>query len=286
MNLLSGLEKFGLDITVGEDIFATEEETETEQMLVKEVIQSDPAEEEFLLEKSVQCKVCDRKFKTKMVKNSRLRRLEPDKDLRPRFLHIDTLKYDVSSCPYCGYTAMNRYFDHIAPVQIKLIREEISSKFQPTMFESEKVISYDKAIERYKLALLNTVVKRGKSSEKAYTCLKIAWLLREKISTMPEATEAEKQEKKRCKEEEEKFYQQAYDGFLMAIAKEPFPICGMGQNILDYMLAYMSFHFGKYENASKFLGEVLTSHSSTRKMKDKALDLKDEIVAELKKKQD
>ena len=59
-------------------------------------------EEEFLLAKTVRCKVCDQVFKTKVVKNGRVKRLEPDQDLRPRFQYIDTLKYDVTSCPNCG----------------------------------------------------------------------------------------------------------------------------------------------------------------------------------------
>ena len=42
----------------------------------------------------------------------------------------------------------------------------------------DRPYSYEKAIERYKLALYNTLVKKGKNSEKAYECLKISWLYR------------------------------------------------------------------------------------------------------------
>ena len=59
------------------------------------------------------CAVCDKVFKTKMIKSGRLKRLESDMDLRPRYEHIDTLKYSVISCPYCGYTAITRYFEHL-----------------------------------------------------------------------------------------------------------------------------------------------------------------------------
>ena len=38
--------------------------------------------------------------------------------------------------------------------------------------------SFEQALERYKLALACAVVKKGKVSEKAYVCLRMAWLLR------------------------------------------------------------------------------------------------------------
>lgn len=284
MNLLSGLEKFGLDISKGSNLFEDEDSKKKKAGSGEAAEEHIPTEDEFLLEKNVQCKICDKTFKTKMVKNGRVKRLEPDKDLRPRFQYIDTLKYDVTSCPYCGYTAMNRYFEHIVPAQMKLIREEICSKFQPTMISNEKTISYDEAIERYKLALINTIVKKGKNSERAYTCLKISWLLRGKGETMPENTEEEKKARAECKQEEEMFYKQAYEGFMLATAKEMFPICGMEQSTVDYILSYMSFHFGKYEIASKYLASVITSPSASRRMKDMALDLKEQIMAALRKK--
>ncbi len=53
---------------------------------------------------------------------------------------------------------------------------------------------------------------------------------------------------------------------------------------MDYLLAVMSFHFKKYDVASKTLANVITSSVASRKMKDKALELKDEIIKELKKK--
>ena len=60
---------------------------------------------------------------------------------------------------------MTRDFDRVTPTQIKMIKEQISSKFQPRKETEEGSYSYNTAIERYKLALLNTAVKRGKESE-------------------------------------------------------------------------------------------------------------------------
>lgn len=290
MNIFSGLEKFGLKSAESVQLFEDNKKSnqqhahqQDDKQQTKPAEQEIPPEKDFILEKTIRCKVCDQVFKTKVVKNGRVKRLEPDRDLRPRFQYIDTLKYDITSCPFCGYTAMNRYFDMISSGQIKLIREQIASQFQPKSQSEEESYSYDTAVDRYKLSLLNTVVKRGRDSEKAFTCLKLSWLLRGKVETMSESTAEEKQVKQVCEQEQEEFYQQAFEGFQKAIAGEMFPMCGMEQCTVDYLLACMAFHFKKYEIASKFLQSVLTSVSASRRMKDMALELKDDIIAELRK---
>jgi uncharacterized protein (DUF2225 family) len=284
LNILAGLEKFGLDISKGNSLFEDESKGKVEGKEGAVMGEKIPKEEELLLEKLVECTVCGNKFKTKMIKSGRVRRKDPDEDLRPRFYHIDTLKYDIISCPVCGYTALNRYFERLSTTQIRLIREEISMKFNGAKSPDEPIITYEKAIERYKLALINTIVKRGKDSEKAYICLKIAWLLRGKAETMPENTDAEKKAKIACKEQEEAIYRQAYEGFIKASSREGYPLCGMDQNTVDYLLAYMSYHFGKFELASRYLSTILTSSSTSRRMKDHSLPLKEKVMAELRKK--
>ena len=240
-------------------------------------------EEEFLFDKKMACSVCDKEFKTKRVKNGRVRMLKSDPDLRPRFQFIDTLKYGITSCPFCGYTAINRNFEHLAPVQRKLVKEQISSQFKPTILYDEATISYDTAIDRYKLSLVNAIVKKGKASEKSYICLNLAWLLREKAATMPESVPGEKAAKAECLKEGETFYEQAYEGFMKAISQEMFPMCGMEESTVDYLLAYMAFHFKKYDISAKFLTSVVTSPSASRRAKDMALDLRNEIRAILAK---
>lgn len=283
MNLFAGLEKFGIKADEKTDLF--EEDKKDKGTVVKTSTGEEvPAESSFLLEKAIRCTVCDKVFKTKMIKNGRIKRLEPDFDLRPRFQYIDTLKYDVSSCPFCGYTAMNRYFEHLTSAQIKLVKEQVCANFKPEVKpELPEEYDYDTAIERYKLALYNTLVKKGKTSEKAYTCLKISWLLRGKAETLTGTDEETVKLKAACKEEEEAFYQQAYDGLTKAVSTEMFPICGMDQTTIDYLLAAMAFHFRKFDVSSKLVGGILTSQSAGQKMKDRAYDMKEKIIAEIRK---
>ena len=281
MNLLAGLEKFGIQADDTTNLFEDEKKKSVaENGEVKEEI---PSEESFLLDKAIRCTVCDKVFKTKLIKNGRVKRLEPDFDLRPRFEYIDTNKYSVLSCPYCGYTALDRYFEHLTSAQIKLIKEGVCSKFKGNGDVEPKVLDYDSAIERYKLALFCTIVKKGKNSEKAYTCLKIAWLLRGKAESIDASAPDAEKLRKECKEQEEAFYQQAYEGFMKAMSTEMFPMCGMDQCTVDYLLAAMAYHFKKYDVASKCISRIQAAPSASKKMKDRAYDLKEKIVAEIKK---
>lgn len=280
MNLFAGLEKFGLKAEDTADLFEEEKTTVDEDGTTKEEI---PREESFLLDKAIRCTVCDKVFKIKVIKNGRIKRMEPDFDLRPRFENIDTLKYDVASCPYCGYTAMNRYFEHVTSGQIKMIRQQVCANFKPLGSDEPTLIDYDMAVERYKLSLFNTIVKKGKASEKAYTCLKIAWLYRGMGENIDAADSEIEQKRKEYKEQEETFYQQAFEGFMKAVSTEMFPMCGMDQTTVDYLLAAMAYHFKKYDVASKCISRIQSAPSASKKMKDRAYELKQDIVAEIKK---
>lgn len=279
-NILSGLEKFGLN---AKDVSLFEEEKKEEVLQSEDKNkEKEPLETEFLLEKGVRCKACDKVFKTKVIKSGRVRRLEPDEDLRPRHQYIDTLKYGITSCPYCGYAAMASNFDGLTSIQVKLVKEGISSKFQSEGKPEPESYTYDEALDRYKLALFNTIVKKGKASEKAFLCLKMSWLLRGKCETLPQNTTAEKEVFDECHKEEMELYQQAFEGFVMATSTEMYPMCGMEQSTVDFLIAYMAFKLGKLDVASRFVSGILTSQNANRKMKDKALDLKEEIIKVIK----
>lgn len=280
MNLFEGLEKFG--IKPKKDVGLYEEEKKQEQQSQGEESKlQEPKEEDFLLQRNIKCPVCDKSFKDIAMKSGKAKRLEPDEDLRPRQMYIDSLKYGATVCPHCGYAALNRYFTHIASVQMKLIREEVTPTFKPLEPETElRAYTYDEAIERHKLSLFNAMAKKARTSEKAYNCLIISWLLRGKAE---EIGEEQVDEYSQCKEEEEAFYWEAYEGLLKAVSSENFPICGMDANTMDYLLAAMARHYKQYDVASKCLARVLSSSTAGRKVKDMALDMKEQLMVEIKK---
>ena len=279
-NLLSGLESLGLGNLEGLDIYEDPHKDEKKQA---EVVA--PKEEDMLFDKSYTCTVCDKDFKVKMVRSGKAKAMAADQDLRPRYEGIDVLKYDVVSCPYCGYTGLSKYFSYLTPAQRKAIKENICSSYKPKKVDPDKKIyTYEDAMERHKLALVNAIVKHGKASEKAYICLKTGWVLRGQREAL-EADDPDYEKKKQELESaENQFLKNAYDGFVTARASESFPICGMDEMTVDYLLATLAMRFEEYETAAKLLGSIVTSRTANARIKDRAHDLKDVLMEKLKEK--
>lgn len=289
MSNVLGLEKFGLGKVKIDDIFE-EGEKKTEQpretVVEEQPVKSAHNEIEFLLPKACKCPVCDTSFRTRQVKTGRARRMQPDFDLRPRFHDIDTNKYDVTACPKCGYAALNRNFEHITPGQIKLVRQEVSNKFRPSgpvnPNEPLEPYTYQEAIERYQLALFCTVAKKGKTSEKAYILLKLAWLNRGLAEMLEGKGESGSEEYVEAREQEAAYYSEAYEGMIKAVASENFPMCGMDESTVNILMAGMAFKLEKYDVASKLVSTVIVSRTAPAAAKERAQNLKEEILLKLR----
>ncbi len=274
--LLSGLSGLGLGNLENVQIY---EEPKEEKKEVKAEV-PEISEKDLILDKSFECPVCDSKITSKVMKTGKAKLLHTDRDLRPVYEGIDAQKYDAILCPTCGFSALSRYFKPMTAMQRKLIKENISQKVQLHTYGGD-IYTYEEAMERYKLALVCSIVKQAKASEKAYTCLKSAWVLRgwqEEIKKS--GTDSAKL--KELQEEEKEYLKNALEGFINAKASENFPICGMDEMTVDILIAELAFGFGKYDIASKLIASVLTSPSANTRTKEKARELKDAILAAIK----
>lgn len=270
-NIFAGLESLGFKNVEKVDVFQENEKEKEEAQVEKKEI----SEEDLIFDKSYTCPVCDNEFKSRMVRTGKVRLIGADSDLRPKYQGVDSLKYDAILCPQCGYAALNRYFNFVMSGQAKSIKEKITATFnyQP---ESSKVYSYDDALMRHKMALLNTIVKSGKNSEKAYTCLKMAWLCRGKRESLLQG-DYTKEEIAELVEEEKELLTNAFDGFEAAFGKEDFPMCGMDEYTMMYLLAELARRIGRNEEAKRYVSKVLVARNAQRRIKDKAYALKEKL---------
>lgn len=273
--LLSGLAGLGLDNLENMNIF--EETSKAEESAEAKVVTVE--EKDFIYDKTMECPVCGQHFSTKIMKTGKNKLIGTDQDLRPRYEGIDAVKYDVMLCTKCGYAALSRFFPSITSGQGKMIRENISKKVHLSAYDGE-TYSYDEAIERYKLALANAVVKHGKASEKAYICLKSAWLMRGYAEYQTE--QGKKDMLKDLKTAEEEYLLNAFNGFVEARKSESFPMCGMDESTIDYLLAVLALHLKKYDVAGKLITGIISSSANSR-TKEKARELKEQLIVELKK---
>ena len=274
-----GIEGLG-DLDIYDDSAKNEDGAEDSQKTVK-VRDPEEVEAEYVFDKTYTCPVCDKSFKSKTLKSNKAKLISTDMDLRPVHQNIDTVKYDVVACPCCGYAVLNRYFAPLTSMQVKKIKEAISKNYKIKEEKKSKIYSYEEAIERSKLALLSSVIKTGKDSEKAYVCLKTAWLFRGKAEHLPES---EVEEIKRCEKEEEAFLSKAYDGMVAARRKELFPICGMDELTFDYLLAALAHRLGHLDVSARLVGEIMAKPTANRRIKEKTGILKEVLKKDIQAK--
>ena len=275
MSIFSGLEKMGLGDFKDVSVLDEKKESTTTDGAPKAV---EIKEADILFDKRYTCPVCERNFTSKCVRAGKIKNIGKDTDLRPIYEIMDPLKYDAVTCDRCGYSAITRYFGKLSDKQISAIRQQVGTSFTG-IDNNKEVFSYDDAIDRYKLALLCSVIKHSKNSERAYTCLKMAWVFRGKRLLLDEKNP----EIKGIYENELECLKNAYETFMIALQTESFPIAGMDEHVLKYVLADIARRLKRYDEASKLISLVITSRATPSRLKDQALMLKETIKEEMKK---
>lgn len=242
------------------------------------------SEAEKLFDKKYTCPVCDSQVIGKTVKTGKAKLLRTDMDLRNVFDGIEPLKYEVVVCQKCGYAALTKFFDTLTMVQQKYIQEKITPNFKPLNDEGQE-LTYEQALNRYNVAYANAVVKMAKASEGAYICLKAGWLCRSYRESL-EANGAKPELIAKIGGMEIDNLKKAYAHFTKAVESENFPICGMDENTVDYLMAVLAMECGEYSVSSKLLSKLLSSSFCSNRVKEKARDVKEVLVERMKEEED
>lgn len=278
MGLLDGLDSLGLSGIENISLYEDEKKnTANEDAKEKAAPVKEVKETDFLYDKTFECPVCGNKFKQRVVRSNSVKMIAQDKDLRPIYEHVDLNKYEVVLCERCGYASLIRFHAALPKPFRDLIRQNISARFSPPAPLGE-TISYEQAMVRYKMALLNAVVRKGKSSEKAFICLKMAWLYRsmndaiEKDPRIPAELKAKKREAYKVQEIE--YLKNAREGFIKARTAENTPYAGMNEVTLDYLIGVLSIETGVGEkDALRLLQTVAVSVNATKIQKERSVEL-------------
>lgn len=276
MSLLSGLGSLGLANLEGINLYEKPEKHEDKKKEEHAAIEL--KEEDMLFDKTYVCPVCDQEFKSKTIRAGRIRMLGTDMDLRPRYENIDMMKYETIACPHCGYAALSRYFKYMTSMQLKMIRTNICDHYRPHPVEGD-IYSHELALERYKLTLACAIVKRAKASEKAYICLKTGWLMRGMAEALDENESEYAERKEAYGRMEREYLSNALEGFITARQTEGFPMCGMDETTVDYLIAVLALECEQYDLSLKILSGVIASREANSRVKEKARDVR-EILRE------
>lgn len=231
-------------------------------------------EKEALFEKRFSCPNCNMEVKAKTVKTGKAKLASTEEDLRPRYEGIDPLKYDGILCDSCGYASVRRFFSEpLVPVQQKHISEKITHAFRPIEKDFE-IYTYEEAIRRHKLAYISCIAKNSEISERAYTCLKTAWLYRGYQEYLVDSGNTDELLLEELKSLEDKYSRSAYLDFKEAYLTEESPTCGMDEPTFFYLIGYLAYKEKDYKDSSRWLSQLLSERELSDRLRERAQDLR------------
>jgi len=224
---------------------------------------------QYFFIKEFECPICRAKFTTSVLRESKLRMLRME-ELRPVYRDIEPLCYDVMLCVNCGYAALKDRFPVVADRQRDAILANIRTNYANFMpAENPPEIDMKQGVERLKYALLTALVKKVSLGERAVLLAKIAWLY------------------KAMEDETNYLYYAKYANqeLTKAYQSETFPIFGMSEGVVTYLLARFAADEQDYTTAIKFLSNIIVNKNLSTRLRELARDLK-EYVQEQRKDED
>jgi len=127
-------------------------------------------------ETAIKCPACDKEFEITKVRSRAVKLVRQDTDFCPYYEGINPLYYEAVVCSHCGYAAHITSINALNRIEKRRIQDHITKKWTPRSFSGQR--TWDKALEAFKLVLLNLNVREAVHSEIAKICMRIAWLYR------------------------------------------------------------------------------------------------------------
>ena len=233
-------------------------------------------EMDLLLLREFICPACERKFKTCTPKMTRLIKDKDDADLRPRYINLDILKYQVIECPVCGFADLERDFMRVRYDEIKAYKAQ-GIKPDMTACLNEGVRGYKEAYMRYKSAIRCNMIRGCSKGKRGYTMMLAAWLLRgwreerELLEYTVEDTDP------MSEAEEKKLLKYAVKEYEEALMKEDFPIYGITEPTFDYLMAALLYELGDPDTSTRYVIRALQNKELKPVYRIKAEELRDKL---------
>ena len=190
-------------------------------------------------EKEITCPICLTKFNVIIVKANKCIPIGKDEDFRQIYQDVTPFFYDIWSCPSCHYSAPKNIFHTVKPAETVAIAEVLAKsklKINP-LGERES----EDALICYKLALLCMSYRKIPASSIAGILQKTAWIYRLQKN---EALEQEYMNKAI------KYYEEAY-------STERFPIGGMSEIRLGYIIGELHRRTKHYPEAIQYFSKLV-----------------------------
>lgn len=185
-----------------------------------------------------ECPICCYKIQVTKVR-SRLVKVSEDNDFCAHYKGFNPYYYAVWCCQHCGYAADGRDFKKLKQADMErvamiLLRKNMVMEYTPDRSRAD-------AIQAFKNAIFQAGFVRARPVKIAGLCLKLGWLYRE----------AKEEEKER------EMLVMAAHYYDQALTTERFPIGGMTDNTVVYLLGVLYYRTGETEKALRYLSRLI-----------------------------
>lgn len=213
------------------------------------------------------CPVCESEFEYTKVRMKAIRLIRQDSDFCPWYEGENPVFYEAVICPECGFGSHITTIDKINRIEKAKVRERITPKWHKRSFSGKRDI--DRAIEAFKIVLVNLVERDAPASEIAKISLRIAWLFRYKED----------------QESEKTYLDHALKYYKNAFQKEDLSSGGSDTYTLLFIIGELSRRLGHTEESMQWFSRLVQS-SSDPAQKDKIppriLDTTRDLIQEIK----
>ena len=195
--------------------------------------------DQYLFDKELDCPVCVNHFVTK---KPRLRKLPVDKkdsDFHIWYKEINPVHYNVWVCPNCGFSATESEFKKLTTDEKTAVLKNVSLKWNKRDFGG--IRTTEMAFETHKLALIIAQLLNKSKGYLGGLCLRLAWLYRERENA----------------EQETIYLNYALEHLEDAYTHESFPIAGLDEVSLSYLIGELKRKTGEPQNAIFWFGRAL-----------------------------
>lgn len=213
------------------------------------------------------CPVCEVKFPVTKVRSRSVKLLKQDSDFCPHYEGINPLFYEVIVCPDCGFASHITTAGSINRFEKQKVKELITNKWSQRDFSGER--SWAKALEAFKIALLNLNCREAYKSEIAKICIRIAWLYRYAND----------------KELEQRYITHALNNYKAAFEGENLSESKMDEFVCMFIIGELSRRTGLFEQSQQWFSRLISSYADPKnksKIPQSLIETTRDLVHEMK----
>lgn len=220
-----------------------------------------------LFNSKIECPVCESTIEYTKVRSKSIRLIKQDTDFCPWYEGENPVLYEAVICPECGYGSHVTTFENINRYEKAKLKEKITPRWKKRSFTGQRTI--EKALEAFKIVLMNLIAMEANKSEIAKICLRIAWLYRYKND----------------KEQEKRFLNYALKNYKLAFHSEDLSQGKFDEYVCMFIVGELSRRLGKLDESYQWFSRLITCYADPKqkhRISSRLIETTRDLIQEIK----